>query len=126
MARDREAINDRLFVNKVVEVAPSRSTGLGGKMKLRSLWNWPPVAVMIPLLLVCPAVAQSAGGAASQGLLAQAPDLIQSGIVVEAVAKNSVAEKAGLRMGDVLLRWTRGATKGALETPFELSRTETE
>jgi len=27
-------------------------------MKLRSLWNWPPVAVMIPLLLVCPAVAR--------------------------------------------------------------------
>ena len=89
-------------------------------MKGRSLWNWPRVAVMIPLLLICPAVAQSAGGAT------HAPDPIQSGIVVEAVAKNSVAEKAGLRMGDVLLRWTRGATKGALEMPFELSRTETE
>ncbi len=95
-------------------------------MKGRSLRHWPPLAVMVPLLLVCPAVAQSAGGAAAQGPLAPAPAPIQSGIVVETVAKNSAAEKAGLRMGDALLRWSRGDTRGALETPFELSQAETE
>jgi len=95
-------------------------------MKGRGLWNCLPAAVMIPLLLVCPAVAQRTGDAASQGLPAQAPDPIQSGIVVETVAKNSAEEEAGLRMGDVLMRWTRGATQGALDTPFELYRIETE
>jgi CHAT domain-containing protein/tetratricopeptide (TPR) repeat protein len=80
---------------------------------------------MMPLLLACPAVAQSNGGAASPGLPLP-PSPIQPGIVVEAVSQKSVAEKAGLQNGDVLLRWTRSETKGTLESPFELSRTETE
>ena len=51
---------------------------------------------------------------------AASPDL-RPGIVVERVAKDSAAEKAGIKQGDVLLRWSRGESKGAFESPFDLS-----
>lgn len=41
------------------------------------------------------------------------------GIVVEKIEKNSEADKAGLREGDVLLSWSRGDVRGALDSPFE-------
>src|SRR5215471_21715843 len=42
------------------------------------------------------------------------------GVIVEAVSKNSQAEKAGIRTGDVLLNWSRGDADGAIDSPFEL------
>src|SRR5215510_3773934 len=49
-----------------------------------------------------------------------------SGIVGEKVARNSEAEKAGLKAGDVVLSWTRGDKNGAIESPFSLSQAEIE
>lgn len=43
------------------------------------------------------------------------------GIVVERVSKNTQAEKAGVRPGDILLNWKRGDAKGEFESPFDLS-----
>lgn len=40
---------------------------------------------------------------------------------MERVAKDSAAERAGLKVGDILLRWSRGESKGAFESPFDLS-----
>src|SRR5579864_2821846 len=51
---------------------------------------------------------------------------LQGGVVVEKVTKDLSAEKAGLQPGDVLLRWSRRAAKGDLESPFDLSMIETE
>jgi CHAT domain-containing protein/Tfp pilus assembly protein PilF len=46
---------------------------------------------------------------------------VQQGAVVEEVAKNSAAEKAGLQEGDVLLTWNRGDATGNIESPFDIS-----
>jgi tetratricopeptide (TPR) repeat protein len=46
------------------------------------------------------------------------------GVVVEKVDKNSEAEKAGLREGDVLLSWSRGDQgdqQGDIQSPFDVS-----
>src|SRR5262252_8867602 len=48
------------------------------------------------------------------------------GLVVESVATSLEAEKAGLKEGDVLLRWSRGDDKGEMESPFDVSLTELE
>lgn len=48
------------------------------------------------------------------------------GVVIETVAKNSVAERAGIQPGDVLLNWVREDAKGQLESPFDLSLLEVE
>jgi CHAT domain-containing protein/tetratricopeptide (TPR) repeat protein len=52
--------------------------------------------------------------------------VLRSGVVVEKVAANSVAEKAALQPGDVLLRWTRGDATGEIESPFDVSLIEIE
>jgi CHAT domain-containing protein/Tfp pilus assembly protein PilF len=49
------------------------------------------------------------------------------GVVVEKVARNSEAEKAGMRPGDILLRWERDDhTEGEVESPFDLALLEIE
>src|SRR5580765_320867 len=48
-------------------------------------------------------------------------ELIQRGVVVEEVAKNSAAEKAGLQKDDVLLAWHRADATGNIESPFDVS-----
>src|SRR5687767_2135315 len=50
----------------------------------------------------------------------------QVGVVVEAVAKGSEAERAELREGDVLVRWSRADAEGAVESPFDLAAIEVE
>src|SRR5260370_1265856 len=57
---------------------------------------------------------------------AQAPAELGRGVVIEAVKKNSEAEKAGLQEGDTLLHWARGAVQGEIESPFDLSWIEIE
>jgi len=93
-------------------------------MKLRSLWNWPPVAVMHPLAAGLPGRWPRVRWCCFARLLAQAPDLIQSGIVVENSGKNSEAEKAGLGWEMCSCAGTRGAPR-CLETPLVVP-TETE
>jgi CHAT domain-containing protein/tetratricopeptide (TPR) repeat protein len=51
---------------------------------------------------------------------------LKPGVVVEAVLKNSEAQKAGLQPGDVLLGWNRGAAQGEIESPFDVSLAEIE
>ena len=46
---------------------------------------------------------------------------VERGVLVEEVAKNSAAEKAGLQEGDVLLSWRRGDATGDIESPFDIS-----
>jgi S1-C subfamily serine protease len=46
------------------------------------------------------------------------------GVVVEKVAKNSDAERAGLREGDVLLIWNLGGIEDEIKSPLDLYDTE--
>jgi len=54
------------------------------------------------------------------GIPHAAPAVIGKGVVVEWVTKNSTADKAGVRAGDVLLNWTRGEESGRIDSPFDL------
>jgi len=54
------------------------------------------------------------------------PAEVSSGVVIEEVSANSASEKAGLREGDVLLRWIRGRVEGAIISPFDVSLIEIE
>src|SRR6266481_6434128 len=51
---------------------------------------------------------------------------LQPGVVVEEVKKNSAADQAGIQAGDVLLSWSRGDSKGEIESPFDVSLIEIE
>ncbi len=51
---------------------------------------------------------------------------LDPGIVVERIAKNSVGEKAGVKEGDILLRWSRGDSAGQTDSPLDLSAIEVE
>jgi len=48
------------------------------------------------------------------------------GVVVETVTNNLEADKAGVKPGDVILRWTKADAQGELTSPFDLSWVETE
>jgi len=52
--------------------------------------------------------------------------LIQKGAVVERVTKGGQADKAGIRVGDILLDWSGDAAFAEIESPFALPRIETE
>jgi len=42
------------------------------------------------------------------------------GVIVEIVAKESAAEKAGVQTGDILVGWTRGDASGKIDSPFDI------
>src|SRR5579872_2789006 len=46
--------------------------------------------------------------------------VLKPGIVVDSLLTNFEAEKAGIRVGDILLRWSRGDESGAIVYPFDL------
>lgn len=50
----------------------------------------------------------------------------REGAVVEAVAKGLAADRAGFQEGDVILSWTRGDSKGDVESPFDVSAVDIE
>jgi CHAT domain-containing protein/tetratricopeptide (TPR) repeat protein len=50
----------------------------------------------------------------------------ETGVVVVAIASGTAGDTAGLRPGDVLLRWSLGGASGPLRTPFDLSAVELE
>jgi CHAT domain-containing protein len=43
---------------------------------------------------------------------------LQKGVVVERLGEGFEAQKAGMRVGDVLLRWQRGNSSGEIDSPF--------
>jgi CHAT domain-containing protein/Tfp pilus assembly protein PilF len=47
-------------------------------------------------------------------------------VIVEQIQKNFEAERAGIREGDVILRWSRGDARGEIESPFDLLSLEIE
>ena len=51
---------------------------------------------------------------------------LQPGVVVEQVFPNAIGEKAGIKEGDVILRWSRGAIGGEIASPFGLDQIEME
>jgi CHAT domain-containing protein/tetratricopeptide (TPR) repeat protein len=54
------------------------------------------------------------------------PSGCEPGAVVEKISANSVAEKAGLKEGDVILSWTRGDVNGRIDSPFDIPLLEIE
>lgn len=51
----------------------------------------------------------------------QTPPALTKGVVVESLLANFEAEKAGMKPGDVLLEWSSGGRRGAIESPFHLN-----
>ncbi|HWZ42202.1 MAG TPA: tetratricopeptide repeat protein [Candidatus Saccharimonadales bacterium] len=84
------------------------------------------VVFLIGLGSACLAVFVQADGPLNINASAQAVEDFGPGVVVEKVARNSAAERAGLQEGDVILRWVRGDAKGDIESPFDLLTLETE
>jgi CHAT domain-containing protein/Tfp pilus assembly protein PilF len=85
-------------------------------MELRNL----PVPLLCISILVPLAVAQGNAVSSSPAVLSA------SGLVIEKIASNSEAEKAGIQAGDILLNWVRGDARGQLESPFDLAFVEIE
>ncbi len=93
--------------------------------------RWTQGAVLTALAVL--AAAFGAGAARSDAPL---PDwtVPPVGLMVDSVEAGGAAERAGLRRGDVLLRWSRVAapvaaaadTRGELRTPFDLDDVEVE
>ncbi|HEV2992683.1 MAG TPA: CHAT domain-containing protein [Candidatus Angelobacter sp.] len=52
--------------------------------------------------------------------------VLQPGVVVEQVIPSLSGDRAGLHRGDVILRWSRGNSKGNIESPFDLFSIEIE
>lgn len=83
------------------------------------------IRVLLTILLISPALG-------TETLLQQdaiPQDLegaIRPGVVVEKVAHQGEGEKAGLQEGDILLAWSRGDSKGEIESPFDIMDVETE
>ena len=48
----------------------------------------------------------------------RSPEVLSQGVTVESVVKGTQADRLGIRPGDVLLSWSRGAEKGTFDSPF--------
>ena len=68
------------------------------------------------------------GQATATTVLGQDPCAVgqKQGVVVETVAKNSEAAKAGLMEGDIISGWARGNVRGEISLPFDLTTVEIE
>lgn len=75
---------------------------------------------LIPRLALFLAVAASSFGQEVTNPYVPSPS-IKQGIVIELLSKNAEADKAGIQPGDILLNWTRGDSKGGIESPFDLN-----
>jgi tetratricopeptide (TPR) repeat protein len=71
-----------------------------------------------------PAHGQAVGAAKTHSERVE-PQLLP-GVVLEKVEKNSEAEKAGLREGDVLLSWSQKEIERRIESPFDIDWIEVE
>lgn len=83
--------------------------------------------LVFSVLLFSAFISLAQGQTAPQGATdATAEKEFREGVVVEQVAKNSEAEKAGLQAGDIIFRWMRGDAGGRVESSFDLSWIEIE
>jgi hypothetical protein len=78
------------------------------------------VILWVTVMAAIPTRGQVSGAVNAPSIEKMEQLLLLPGVVVEKVGKNSVAEKAGLREGDILLRWSRGEAKGIIDTPTDL------
>ncbi len=77
------------------------------------------VSKLAVLLCLCLCLANfPARGENTNAQMALAPS---PGVVVEWVLPNYGADKAGLKPGDILLKWSRGNKRGEIASPFDLS-----
>jgi len=89
-------------------------------------WNGHPARCALSLFFILSA----SNARASTALQKSSP----SGVVVEAVSKESPAEKAGIQPGDLILSWSRESAPptnphpagGKIESPFDLVQVENE
>jgi CHAT domain-containing protein len=65
-------------------------------------------------------VCVSLQSACAQQRFSQNQPLVKRGLVVESLIRDQEGEKAGIRPGDVLLRWSRGKAAGNFEFPFQI------
>lgn len=77
-------------------------------------------------LLICRVLVVISCASAQVADQANSSSQLNPGVLIEKVAKNSAAEKAGIQAGDVLLTWARADVKGQIESPFDLAKIETE
>src|SRR5215469_4400739 len=47
--------------------------------------------------------------------------LVEKGVVVESLAPNFEADKAGVKQGDIFLEWSRETHHGVINSPFDLN-----
>ncbi len=87
------------------------------------LHNWVVLCGALSLLLSSSAFAQAAANSKSNTNTRPAGNLGE-GVLVEEVKKTFEADKARLHSGDLLLNWTRGDSKGKIESPFDLLEIE--
>ncbi|PYP92265.1 MAG: hypothetical protein DMG65_04785 [Candidatus Angelobacter sp. Gp1-AA117] len=79
-------------------------------MKLLSL---NPRTVLLPVLL-------AAISACAHGVVhSKSSSTLHKGLIIEHLTSHFDAEKAGMKVGDVLLYWTRGEDKGELASPLD-------
>jgi CHAT domain-containing protein/Tfp pilus assembly protein PilF len=52
--------------------------------------------------------------------------ILNDGVVVESVVRGRQADRAGVQTGDVMLSWSRGTSKGKLDSPFILAHVSIE
>ncbi len=81
-------------------------------MQRGKVWRW--LALPAAVLAVTGCASTPGGGAP------------QSGLVVREVEAGSVAARAGVQVGDLLLSWQRGERRGELVSPFDLDQARVE
>ena len=103
-------------------------------MNRRSVWYSPHLGgiaawagkLLLSILFLLSAAASAKGQTVSAPRVPSTCEELNPGVIVESVAKNSEAEKAGLAEGDVILAWARGNVKGGIRSPFDLPELELE
>src|SRR5262249_32295319 len=85
---------------------------------------WRVMVFLLALILVSsPASASSTTGEQTSGTSITG---IDRGVVVEKIVPHGEAEKAGLQEGDILLAWSRGESRGEIQSPFDIMDIESE
>jgi CHAT domain-containing protein/Tfp pilus assembly protein PilF len=85
---------------------------------------WGVMVFLLALMFVCFPVSASSTTREQAG--ATSITGIDRGVVVEKVVPHGEAEKVGLQEGDILLAWSRGESKGEIQSPFDIMDLETE